>query len=60
MQFLFIQQPYMELGQQKKGHVKYVLCDRLNPLQKIPYLKNPDFKTMKTPHFGIDYNSIKD
>ena len=50
----------MELGQQKKGHVKYVLCDRLNPLQKIPYLKNPDFKTMKIPHFGIDYNSIKD
>ena len=33
----------------KKGHVKYVLCDRLNPLQKIPYLKNPDFKTMKIP-----------
>lgn len=44
----------------KKGHVKYVLCDRLNPLQKIPYLRDPEFKTMKIPHFGIDYNSIKD
>ncbi len=44
----------------KKGFVKYILCDRFNPLQKIPYLKNPNFKTMKIPHFGVNYNSIKD
>ena len=44
----------------KKGFVKYILCDRYNPLKNIPYLKDSKFKTKKIPHFGIDYNSIND
>ena len=31
----------------KKGFVKYILCDRFNPLQKIPYLKNLKIKLVK-------------
>lgn len=44
----------------KKGFVKYILCDRYNPLRNIPYLRDSKFKTKKIPHFGINYNSIND
>ena len=50
----------MEPETKKKGFVKYILCDRYNPLKNIPYLKDSKFKTKKIPHFGIDYNSIND
>ena len=38
---------------------RFILCDRYCPLQKIPYLKKED-APLKIPHFGTDYNAIKE
>lgn len=43
----------------KKNFARFILCDRFCPLQKIPYLKKEDVP-LKIPHFGTDYNAIKE
>lgn len=43
----------------KKRFARFILCDRFCPLQKIPYLKKEDVP-LKIPHFGTDYNAIKE
>ena len=43
----------------KKGSVRITVCERYNPLQKIPYLKDPKAE-MKIPYTGVDYNKILD
>ena len=42
-----------------KESVRITICERFNPLQKIPYLKDPK-ATMKIPYMGVDYNKISD
>ena len=42
-----------------KDSVRITVCERFNPLQKIPYLKDPK-ATMKIPYMGVDYNKITD
>lgn len=43
----------------KKGGLRIVITDRLNPLKKIPFLKDEN-KPMKIPYTGVDYNQIND
>ena len=43
----------------KKGSVRITICERYNPLQKIPYLRNKN-APMKIPFTGVDYNKILD
>ena len=43
----------------KKGSVRITICERYNPLQKIPYLRNMN-APMKIPFTGVDYNKILD
>ena len=43
----------------KKDTVRIVITDRLNPLKKIPYLKNENAQ-IKIPYTGVDYNKITD
>ncbi len=43
----------------KRRFARFILCDRYCPLQKIPYLKKED-APLKIPHFGTDYNAIKE
>ena len=43
----------------KMGSVRITITERFNPLQKIPFLKDPK-KPMKIPYVGVDYNRIKD
>ncbi len=42
-----------------KGSVRITICERYNPLQKIPYLRNKN-ASMKIPYTGVDYNKIVD
>ena len=42
-----------------KESVRITICERFNPLQKIPYLRDPE-APMKIPFTGIDYNKITD
>lgn len=42
-----------------KGSVRIILCERFNPLQKIPFLRNVN-APMKIPFVGVDYNAILD
>ena len=42
-----------------KGSVRITICERYNPLQKIPYLRNKN-APMKMPYTGVDYNKIVD
>lgn len=43
----------------KNGTVRIVITERLNPLKKIPYLKNEN-APIKIPYTGVDYNKITD
>ena len=43
----------------KRRFARFILCDRYCPLQKIPYLKQEDVP-LKVPHFGFNYNDIKE
>jgi len=42
-----------------KNSVRITVCERFNPLQKIPYLKDPK-ASLKIPFTGVDYNNITD
>ena len=42
-----------------KGSVRITICERYNPLQKIPYLRNKN-ALMNIPFTGVDYNKIVD
>ena len=42
-----------------KNSVRITVCERFNPLQRLPYLKDKN-ATMKIPYTGVDYNKIKD
>jgi len=42
-----------------KNSVRITVCERFNPLQRLPYLKDKN-ASMKIPYTGIDYNKIKD
>ena len=42
-----------------KNSVRITVCERFNPLQKIPYLRDPE-ATLKIPFTGVDYNKITD
>ena len=42
-----------------KGSVRITICERYNPLQKIPFLKNEN-APLKIPYVGVDYNKIPD
>ena len=43
----------------KENGLRIVITDRLNPLKKIPFLKDEN-KPMKIPYTGVDYNQIND
>ncbi len=43
----------------KKDALRITMTERLNPLKKIPYLKNKS-APLKIPYTGVDYNQIKD
>ncbi len=43
----------------KKQNLRIVLTERYNPLQKIPFLRDPK-ASMNIPVLGVDYNKIKD
>jgi len=40
-----------------KDHVRFVITERFNPLDKIPFLKKED-ASLKIPYVGVDYNKI--
>ena len=42
-----------------KDSVRITVCERFNPLQKIPFLRDPK-APLKIPFTGIDYNKITD
>ncbi len=42
-----------------KKSVRITVCERFNPLKRIPYLKDNN-ATMRIPYTGIDYNKIED
>lgn len=43
----------------KKRFARFILCDRLCPLVKLPYLKE-EKAPIKIPYVGVDYNTIVD
>ena len=43
----------------KKRFARFVLCDRLCPLVKLPYLRK-EKAPIKIPYVGVDYNAIVD
>ena len=42
-----------------KDGLRIVITERLNPLKKIPYLKDEN-APLKIPYTGVDYNAIKE
>ena len=43
----------------KKRFARFILCDRLCPLVKLPYLRE-EKAPIKIPYVGVDYNTIVD
>ena len=43
----------------EKDSVRITVCERFNPLQKIPYLRDNN-ASMRIPYTGVDYNKITD